>query len=421
MSKRAGCGRAGAFRKVRQVFPSELSLERLGDRGPREQDLDPGQRDIQFAHDQVRNFAQVQRDWMKDVEVETLPGVILGHRHIPVQSVGCYVPGGKFPMVASAHMSIATAVAKVPRLLAATPSFKGEPNPAVIAAMKLGGAHEIYVMGGIQAIGAMALGTETIKPVDMLVGPGNAFVAEAKRQLYGRVGIDLFAGPTETMLIADETVDAEICAIDLLARPSMATILPLFSSPFQEACSRHAVGNRASAEDPADGRHGFEALGGFRRGDRLRHLRRDARSRQRHRLRARAGDDRPRRLVPRKHALVWRVAPEAEDQGRQRRQGDRDQPHAADEEGRMLHRRPLGRKVSEDAQLPEGFDGRGGDADRPIPLSPLRWKALSAMPSSATYVCDAMADSTCLMAPARPTAKRPNSILEFSREGLTTT
>ncbi|MBO9195905.1 histidinol dehydrogenase [Rhizobium sp. 16-449-1b] len=175
--------------------------------------------DIKFAQAQVRNFAQAQRDSMRDIEVETLPGVILGHRNIPVQSVGCYIPGGKFPMVASAHMSVATAsVAGVPRIIAATPPFKGEPNPAVIAAMKLGGAHEIYVMGGIQAIGAMALGTETIKAVDMLVGPGNAFVAEAKRQLYGRVGIDLFAGPTETMVIADDTVDGEICATDLLGQ-----------------------------------------------------------------------------------------------------------------------------------------------------------------------------------------------------------
>ncbi|MXX17357.1 MAG: histidinol dehydrogenase [Gammaproteobacteria bacterium] len=176
--------------------------------------------DICFAHEQVRNFAQAQRDSMQDIEVETLPGVILGHRNIPVRSVGCYVPGGKFPMVASAHMSIATAtVAQVPRIVAATPPFKGEPNPAVIAAMKLGGAHEIHVLGGIQAIGAMALGTETIEPVDMLVGPGNAFVAEAKRQLYGRVGIDLFAGPTETMVIADETAaDAELCATDLLGQ-----------------------------------------------------------------------------------------------------------------------------------------------------------------------------------------------------------
>ena len=167
--------------------------------------------DIRFAQSQVMNFARAQRASMTDIEVETLPGVILGHRNIPVQSVGCYVPAGKFPMVASAHMSVATAtVAGVPRIAAATAPFKGEPNPAVIAAMHLGGAHEIYALGGIQAIGAMAIGTETIDPVHMLVGPGNAFVAEAKRQLFGRVGIDLFAGPTETMVIADDTVDAEM-------------------------------------------------------------------------------------------------------------------------------------------------------------------------------------------------------------------
>ena len=175
--------------------------------------------DIKFAQTQVMNFARAQRDSMKDIEVETLPGVILGHKNIPVQSVGCYVPAGKFPMVASAHMSVATAtVAGVPRIVAATAPFKGEPNPAVIAAMHLGGAHEIYALGGIQAIGAMAIGTESIDPVHMLVGPGNAFVAEAKRQLYGRVGIDLFAGPTETMVIADDTVDAELCATDLLGQ-----------------------------------------------------------------------------------------------------------------------------------------------------------------------------------------------------------
>ena len=175
--------------------------------------------DITFAQEQVRNFAQAQRESMLDIEVETRPGVILGHKNIPVQSVGCYVPGGKFPMVASAHMSVATAaVAGVPRIVAMTPPFKGKPNPGVIAAMHLGGAHEIHVLGGIQAIGAMAIGTETIAPVDMIVGPGNAFVAEAKRQLYGRVGIDLFAGPTETMVIADDTVDAEMCATDLLGQ-----------------------------------------------------------------------------------------------------------------------------------------------------------------------------------------------------------
>ncbi|MEZ8007836.1 MAG: histidinol dehydrogenase [Amylibacter sp.] len=175
--------------------------------------------DIKFAQDNVRKFAQAQRDSMLDIEVEPMPGVILGHKNIPVQSVGCYVPGGKFPMVASAHMSVATAsVAGVPRIIACTPPFKGEPNPAVIAAMHLGGAHEIYVLGGIQAVGAMAIGTETIDPVHLLVGPGNAFVAEAKRQLFGRVGIDLFAGPTETMVIADDTVDAEMCATDLLGQ-----------------------------------------------------------------------------------------------------------------------------------------------------------------------------------------------------------
>ncbi|AZV76994.1 histidinol dehydrogenase [Parasedimentitalea marina] len=176
--------------------------------------------DIKFAQAQVRNFAQAQRDSMLDIEVETMPGVILGHKNIPVQSAGCYIPGGKFPMVASAHMSVATAsVAGVPRIIACTPPFNGKPNAAVIAAMHLGGAHEIYVMGGIQAIGAMALGTETIDPVHMLVGPGNAFVAEAKRQLFGRVGIDLFAGPTETMVIADESAaDAELCATDLLGQ-----------------------------------------------------------------------------------------------------------------------------------------------------------------------------------------------------------
>ncbi|MFP6779369.1 MAG: histidinol dehydrogenase [Alphaproteobacteria bacterium] len=175
--------------------------------------------DIKFAQEQIRNFAQAQRDSMKDIEIETMPGIILGHKNIPVQSVGCYVPGGKFPMVASAHMSIVTAnVAKVPRIIASTPPFQGKPNPAVIAAMHLGGAHEIYILGGIQAVGAMALGTDTISPVDMLVGPGNAFVAEAKRQLFGEVGIDLFAGPTETMVIADKTVDAELCATDLLGQ-----------------------------------------------------------------------------------------------------------------------------------------------------------------------------------------------------------
>ena len=175
--------------------------------------------DIKFAQEQIRNFAQAQRDSMQDIEIETMPGVILGHKNIPVQSVGCYVPGGKFPMVASAHMSIVTAnVAKVPRIIASTPPFHGKPNPAVIAAMHLGGAHDIYILGGIQAVGAMALGTNTISPVDMLVGPGNAFVAEAKRQLFGTVGIDSIAGPSEIVVLADETSSPELVAWDLMAQ-----------------------------------------------------------------------------------------------------------------------------------------------------------------------------------------------------------
>ena len=175
--------------------------------------------DIEFAQTQVRNFAQIQRDSMQDVEVETLPGVKLGHRHIPIQSAGCYVPGGKYPLLASAHMSVITAkVAGTPRVVTCAPPFEGGPAPAIVAAQAMAGADEIYCLGGIQAVGAMAIGTASIAPVDMLVGPGNAFVAEAKRQLFGRVGIDLFAGPTETLVIADETVDGEMCATDLLGQ-----------------------------------------------------------------------------------------------------------------------------------------------------------------------------------------------------------
>jgi sulfopropanediol 3-dehydrogenase len=180
-----------------------------------ERDLD----DIKFAQTQVRNFAQYQKNALQDIEIETLPGVILGHKNVPVNAVGSYVPGGKYPMVASAHMSVVTAkVAGVKRIATCAPPYQGRPNPAIVAAQHLGGADEIYSLGGIQAIGAMAIGTETIAPIDMLVGPGNAFVAEAKRQLFGRVGIDLFAGPTETLILADETVDGEICAADLLGQ-----------------------------------------------------------------------------------------------------------------------------------------------------------------------------------------------------------
>ena len=175
--------------------------------------------DIRFAQEQIRRFALAQRDALGDVEVETLPGVVLGHRNVPVGSVGCYVPGGRYPMVASAHMSVVTAkAAEVGRIVATAPPFEGGPHPAIVSAMHLGGADEIYVLGGVQAVAAMALGTESLDPVDMLVGPGNAYVAEAKRQLFGRVGIDLLAGPTETLVIADETCDPELAAVDLIGQ-----------------------------------------------------------------------------------------------------------------------------------------------------------------------------------------------------------
>lgn len=199
-------------------------------------------KDIEFAQAQVRNFAQIQRDSMKDVEVETLPGVVLGHKNVPVSAAGCYVPGGKYPLLASAHMSVITAkVAGVPRVITCAPPFQGRPAPAIVAAQVMAGADEIYALGGIQAIGAMALGTESISPVDMLVGPGNAFVAEAKRQLYGRVGIDLFAGPTETLVIADETVDGELCATDILGQVEHGPDSPGVLLTTSEALARETM------------------------------------------------------------------------------------------------------------------------------------------------------------------------------------
>ncbi len=198
--------------------------------------------DIKFAQAQVRGFAQKQRETMKDLEVETLPGVILGHRHIPVNSIGCYVPGGRYPMVASAHMSIVTAkVAGVKRIIACAPPFRGGPHPAIVAAMHFGGADEIYVLGGVQAVAAMALGTGTISAVDMIVGPGNAYVAEAKRQLYGRIGIDLLAGPTETLIIADDSVDGEICATDLLGQAEHGPTSPAILITNSEKLARDTM------------------------------------------------------------------------------------------------------------------------------------------------------------------------------------
>ena len=211
----------------------ERAISQVGKR-----DLD----DIKFAQAQVRNFAQKQKETMRDLEVETLPGVVLGHRHIPVNSIGCYVPGGRYPMVASAHMSIVTArVAGVNRIIACAPPFKGGPHPAIVAAMHFGGADEIYVLGGVQAVAAMALGTETIGAVDMIVGPGNAYVAEAKRQLFGRVGIDLLAGPTETLIIADDSVDGEICATDLLGQAEHGPTSPAILITNSEKLARDTM------------------------------------------------------------------------------------------------------------------------------------------------------------------------------------
>src|SRR5215217_3455493 len=198
--------------------------------------------DIKFAQAQVRNFAQKQKETMRDLEVETLPGVVLGHKHIPVNSIGCYVPGGRYPMVASAHMSIVTAkVAGVNRIIACAPPFKGGPHPAIVAAMHFGGADEIYVLGGVQAVAMMALGTGSVGAVDMIVGPGNAYVAEAKRQLYGRVGIDLLAGPTETLIIADDSVDGEICATDLLGQAEHGPTSPAILITNSERLARDTM------------------------------------------------------------------------------------------------------------------------------------------------------------------------------------
>jgi sulfopropanediol 3-dehydrogenase len=200
-------------------------------------------KDIEFAQTQVRNFAQIQRASLQDVEVETLPGVVLGHRHIPMNAAGCYVPGGKYPLLASAHMSVITAkVAGVSRVISCAPPFQGKPAPAIVAAQTMAGADEICVLGGVQAIGAMALGTETIRPVDILVGPGNAFVAEAKRQLYGRVGIDLFAGPTETLVIADEIgCDGELAATDLLGQAEHGPDSPAILLTTSEKLARETM------------------------------------------------------------------------------------------------------------------------------------------------------------------------------------
>ena len=235
-----------ALREISQKFdkwnPPAFRLSQKEIEGALSQLSSQDIEDIKFAQAQVRNFAQVQRSALTDVEVETLPGVILGHKNMPVDSVGCYVPGGKYPLVASAHMSVVTArVAGVPRVIAASPPYNGRPNPAVVAAMHLGGADEIYCMGGVQAIAAMALGTQSMDPVSMIVGPGNAYVAEAKRQLFGSVGIDLIAGPTETLVIADDTVDGELCATDLLGQAEHGFNTPAILLTTSEKLARETM------------------------------------------------------------------------------------------------------------------------------------------------------------------------------------
>ena len=281
---------------------------------------------------------------MRDIEVETLPGVRLGHKNIPVGSVGCYVPGGRYPMVASAHMCVLTAkVAGVKRVAACTPPLNGVPPAATVAAMALGGADEIYLLGGVQAVAAMALGTETIAPVDMLVGPGNAFVAEAKRQLFGRVGIDLLAGPTETLIIADDTADVEMCATDLLGQaehgPTSPAILLTTSQRIADGIQAEierqlAVLPTADIAGVAWRDHGQvilcdtdEETAGRGRSDRVG---------------TRAGADARAALVPRSHDQLRCVVPGQGDQCRLWRQGDRHQPHAADEARGALHRRACG-------------------------------------------------------------------------------
>ena len=329
--------------------------------------------DIKFAQAQVRNFAQKQRETLRDLEVETLPGVILGHKHIPVNSIGCYVPGGRYPMVASAHMSIVTArVAGVKRIIACAPPHQGGPHPAIVAAMHFGGADEIYVLGGVQAVAAMALGTETIGAVDMVVGPGNAYVAEAKRQLFGRVGIDLLAGPTETLVIADDSVDAELCATDLLGQAEHGPTSPAILLTTSEKLARATMAEveRLLTILPTADAAGkaWADMGEVIVCDNDDEMVRRGRP---HRLRARAGDDARPRLFPRPHEELRLAVPRPPHQRRLRRQGDRHQPHAAHQEGRALHRRAVGRQVPQDLHLPEGADRQGLRPDRRGLLAPV--------------------------------------------------
>ena len=322
--------------------------------------------DIRFAQAQVRGFAEAQRASITDIEVETLPGVILGHKTIPVQSVGCYVPGGKFPMVASAHMSVATAsVAGVPRIVACTPPWQGKPNPAVIAEMHLGGAREIHVLVGIQAVGAMALGTESIAPVYMLVGPGNAYVAEAKRQLFGTVGIDLFSGPTETMVIADDTVDGEICATDLLGQAEhgynspavlVTTSARLTAATLSEIDRLLALLPTAETAGASWRDFGEVILCGS------------------HDEMLAVANEHVQVMTDRddwslEHMTSYGALFLGAHQCEQWRKGSRHQSHPADAQCRALCRRLAGGKVPQDAFLSEDTDRRGGGTGRGVWLA----------------------------------------------------
>ena len=312
--------------------------------------------DIKFAQAQVRNFAQKQKETMLDLEVETLPGIVLGHRHIPVNSIGCYVPGGRYPMVASAHMSIVTPkVAGVKRIIAcATHSFKGGPDPAIVAAMHFGGADEVFVLGGVQAVAAMALGTESIKPVDMIVGPGNAYVAEAKRRLFGRVGIDLLAGPTETLIIADDSVDGEICATDLLGQAERSPTSPAVMITNSEKLARDTMAEverllkilpTADAAGQAWKDYGevivcddYDEM--VREADRV--------SSEHVQVMTRDPDY---FLDNMKNYGSLFLGPRTNVAYGDKVIGTR--PHAADQEGSALHRRAVDRKIHEDLHLPE--------------------------------------------------------------------
>ena len=333
--------------------------------------------DIEFAQAQIRNFASIQRDALQDVEHETMPGVVLGHKNIPVNSVGSYVPGGKYPMVASAHMSVVTAkVAGVQRIITCAPPYEGEPNPAIVVAQDLGGADEIYCLGGVQAVGAMALGTESIAPVDMLVGPGNMFVAEAKRQLFGRVGIDLFAGPTETLVIADDSVDGELCAADLLGQAEHGPTSPAILLTNSEALARDTLTEverqletLATAETAGqawrdygqvivcDGYDEMVTVADAIAAEHVQVMTRD-----------------PQYFLDRltNYGALF-LGPG--DQRVVRRQGDRHQPHAPDSGGGQVHRRSVGRQVHQDMHLPADFRGSFGRG-RPILLAALRPRTL---------------------------------------------